>query len=188
MSENPALEAHEHREHAEHAAEANNPLITRVSITIALLAVITAVIGSLESLGTAGAIIESNKATLAQGQASDQWAFYQSKSIKKRLDEMGAAQGGPNAEKLAQKAVQEGKEQAEIQAKAKAFEAKRDEAREAAELDEARHPRLTLAAALLQTAIAISTIAIITRRRWPWYAALLLGIAGVGVAASAFLA
>jgi len=186
MSENP-LEFREHAEHAEHAAEAHDPLITRVSISIALLAVITAIVGSVESLETAGAILESNKATLHQGLASDQWAYYQAKGIKKRLDEMAAANGGPGAEKAAEKAKQEGEDQKEITNKAKELEKERDEARASADAHEARHPKLTLAAALLQISIAVSTVAIITRRNWPWYAALGAGSLGVLAAASAFL-
>ncbi len=186
MSENP-LEFREHAEHAEHAAEAHDPLITRVSISIALLAVITAIVGSVESLETAGAILESNKATLHQGLASDQWAYYQAKGIKKRLDEMAAANGGPGAEKAAEKARQEGEDQKEITNKAKELEKERDEARASADAHEARHPKLTLAAALLQISIAVSTVAIITRRNWPWYAALGAGGLGVLAAASAFL-
>ena len=177
MSENP-LEFHEHREHAEHAAEAHDPLITRVSITIAALAVVTSIVGSVESLETAGAILESNKATLIQAQASDQWAYYQAKGIKKRVDEMASQMGGANAEKLAEKAKSEGEEQKEISDKAKELEKQRDEARAEAEKHEGRHPKLTLAAALLQISIAVSTVAIITRRKWPWYAALSAG--GVG--------
>jgi Domain of unknown function (DUF4337) len=186
MSENP-LEFREHTEHAEHAAEAQNPLITRVSISIAVLAVATAIVGSVEALETAGAILESNKATLNQALASDQWAYYQSKGIKKRLDEMVAAGGGPGAEKAAEKARQEGEDQKEITNKAKELEKERDEARASAEKHEARHPRLTLAAALLQISIAVSTVAIITRRSWPWYTALASGVLGVVAAASAFL-
>ena len=186
MSENP-LEFHESREHAEHAAEAHDPLITRVSITIAILAVVTAIVGSVESLETAGAILESNKATLYQGLASDQWAYYQAKGIKKRLDEMAASAGGPNAEKAAKKAEQEGEDQKEITNKAKELEKQRDEAREGADKHEGRHPKLTLAAALLQISIAVSTVAIITRRQWPWYAALAAGATGVVAAVSAFV-
>ena len=115
MSENP-LEFHEHREHAMHAAEANDPLITRVSITIAVLAVVTAIIGSIESVETAGAVLESNKATLQQALASDQWAYYQAKGIKKRLDEMAAAAGGPNSAKAAEKAKEEGERKAKDEA------------------------------------------------------------------------
>ena len=134
MSENP-LEFHEHREHAMHAAEANDPLITRVSITIAILAVVTAIIGSIESVETAGAVLESNKATLQQALASDQWAYYQAKGIKKRLDEMAAASGGPNGAKAAEKAKEEGEEQKEISNKAKEMEAERDAARKLSEIE-----------------------------------------------------
>ena len=45
---------------------------------------------------------------------------------------------------------------------------------------EKRHHGLTIAATLIHVAIAISTIAIITKgQRWPWYAALVL--AGFGI-------
>jgi hypothetical protein len=186
MSENPT-EFREHMEHAEHAAHENNPLITMVSITIAILAVVTAIIGSLESVNTAGAIIESNKATLFQGQASDQWAFYQAKGIKKRVDELTADQGGAGAVAAAAKAKSEADDQVKIQADAKALEEKRDEARKTADLNEARHPKLTLAAAMLQISIAISTVAIITKKRWPWFGAMALGGLGVIFALWAFL-
>jgi hypothetical protein len=186
MSENPT-EFREHMEHAEHAAHENNPLITMVSITIAILAVVTAIIGSLESVNTAGAIIESNKATLFQGQASDQWAFYQAKGIKKRVDELTADQGGAGAVAAAAKAKSEADDQVKIQADAKALEDKRDEARKAADRNESRHPKLTLAAAMLQISIAISTVAIITKKRWPWFGAMGLGGLGVIFALWAFL-
>ena len=186
MSENP-LEFHEHREHAMHAAEANDPLITRVSITIAVLAVVTAIIGSIESVETAGAVLESNKATLQQALASDQWAYYQAKGIKKRLDEMAAASGGPTSAKAAEKAKKEGEEQEEISKKARELEAERDAARKSSDIHEARHPRLTLAAALLQISIAVSTMSIITRKAWPWYGALLSGALGIVAAISAFV-
>ena len=38
MTHDPALEAHEHAEHAEHAAHLRDPFISRVSITVAVLA------------------------------------------------------------------------------------------------------------------------------------------------------
>jgi hypothetical protein len=186
MSENPT-EFHEHMEHAEHAAHENNPLITAVSITIAILAVITAIIGSLESVNTAGAIIESNKATLFQAQASDQWNFFQAKGIKKRVDELTADQGGPGAAAAAAKAKSEGEDQTRIQEDAKKLEEQRDEARKTADKNEARHPKLTLAAAMLQISIAISTVAIITKKRWPWFGAMILGLTGVVLASLAYL-
>ena len=53
---------------------------------------------------------------------------------------------------------------------------------------EHRHHILTVAVTLLHVAIAIATIAIIMRgQRWPWYAALALGVLGSIGAAYAYL-
>jgi hypothetical protein len=169
----------EHREHAEHAAHANNPLITRASITIAVLAVVTAIIGSLETLENGEAITEASRAVLAQDKATDSWNFYQAKSVKKRIDTMAADMGAPDADKLRQTAAKEGAEETGIQADAKKEEAERDAALASSERHAQRHHRLTAAATLLEMAIAIATIAIITGRRWPWVTSVLVGAVGV---------
>ena len=186
MHDAPA-EFNEHREHAEHAAHANNPLITKVSITIALLAVVTAITGSFETLENGAAITEASHAVLAQDKATDAWNFYQAKSLKKRIDTLAADQGGPNADKFRQAAAKEAGEEAGIQAEAKKDEAERDTLLGSSERHEQRHHRLTGAATLLEMAIAISTIAIITTRRWPWLISILLGVAGVAVGGWALL-
>ena len=184
--DNPT-EVFEHREHAEHAAHAHNPLITMVSITIAVLAVVAAIAGSLETVENGAAITESSHAVLAQDQATDAWNFYQAKSLKKRIDTLAAEQGGPNADKYRQAAAKEGGEEAGIQAEAKKDEAERDSLLRSSERHEQRHHRLTGAATLLEMAIAISTIAIITTRRWPWLISMLLGAGGLAVGAWALL-
>jgi hypothetical protein len=173
------MDANEHREHAEHAAHAKNPVITSASITIALLAVVTAVVGSLETLENGGAITEASRAVLAQDKATDAWSFYQAKSIKKRLDTMAAEQGGPRAEDYRLAAIKEGEEEKAIQAEAKQDEKDRDVLLESSERHEQRHHRLTAAATLLEMGIAIATIAIITGRRWPWAVSVLLGAGGL---------
>jgi len=50
MGHDPALDAHEHAGHAEHAVHARDPFIARVSITIAMPAVMAAADGSLETV------------------------------------------------------------------------------------------------------------------------------------------
>ena len=180
-------EFNEHREHAEHAAHSGDKFTGRVSITIALLAVVTAIVGSLETIENGAAITESSRAVLAQDQATDQWSFYQNKSVKKRLDAMAAAQGGPDAAKYAAASKKEGQEEVSIQAEAKTDEEKRDEALKSSSEHEERHHRLSAAATLLEMGIAIATIAIITRRRWPWMTSIGLGVVGLGVAAWALL-
>ena len=183
----PALEAHEHAEHAEHAAHENNPFISQVSITIAVLAVVAAVTGSLEAIESGSAIIAANEAVLHQDQATDQWNFFEAKSLKKNMYSIAADQGGAKADAYAKKAKGEGQGQDEAQAEAKKLEAERQSDMQVSQLHEHRHHRLTVGATLLEMGIAISTIAIITRKRWPWIASGVLGVAGAAVAAAAYL-
>jgi hypothetical protein len=182
----PALEAHEHVEHAEHAAHENNPFVSQVSITIALLAVVAAVAGSLETYESASAIIEANKAVLSQDKATDQWNFFEAKSLKKNMYVLAADADAARAPDYAKKAKEEGDGQTDAQDKAKELEHARDEALAASAIHETRHHHLGVAATLLEMAIAISTIAIITHKRWPWIASAVLGVIGAVVAAISY--
>jgi len=181
------LEAHDHAEHAAHAAHENNPFISRVSITIALLAVIAAVAGSLETYESGAAIIRANEAVLLQDQATDQWNLYQAKSLKKNMYSIAADAGGPRADGYRAKAKDEGAGQDQAQAEAKRLEAERAQATDASAHHERRHHKLSVAATLLEMGIAISTIAIITRKRWPWYGSMAVGLLGAGVLGLAYL-
>lgn len=174
------------RERQEQAAEADR-FSGRVSILVALLAVITAATSSFENTETAGAITAQGRAVLAQDKATDQWNFYEAKSLKKNMLEIAAGGAGPRGPGLSAKAAKEAADQASAEAKARSFEKERDAALEESELHEKRHHRLSLAATLLEIGIAISTIAIITRRHWPWILSACLGLGGLVTAATAFL-
>jgi hypothetical protein len=183
------VEINEHREHAEHAAHTKDPFAGRVSILVAVLAVVTAATGSLENTETAGAITEASHAVLDQDRATDQWNLYQAKSLKKNMFDIAASAGagGQRAGDYAKKSAHEAADEGGAQAKAKDLEHARDEALEASERHEKHHHRLAIAATLLEIGIAISTIAIITRRHWPWAMAAILGVGGVAIAVSAYL-
>lgn len=190
MSDSPLdeMEAHEHAEHAAHAVHEESPLISQVTLTIAVMAVIAAIGGSLETTEGDKTIVAKNEAVLQQNRATDLWNEYEAKSVKKNLYALFADQPGPKSAVYAKTATQNGQDQTKLLAEAKAFEAKRDKASEAAEVHEERHGRLTIAATLLHMAIAIATLAIILQRRWPWVTAILLTAAGVGAAGWAYLA
>ena len=189
MTDSPLeeMEAHEQAEHAEHAAHSGGKLLTWVSITIAVLAVLSAVVGSLETVASGQALSEKNEAVLAQSKASDSWAFYQAKSLKKHIYGIAADQGGPKADKYRKTADENAADETRIQNEAKGLEKERDDRLKLSEIAEDRHHRLTVAATLLHMGIAISTIAIIAGRRWPWIASLFLGVAGSAIAAWAYL-
>jgi hypothetical protein len=187
MSETPT-EHFEHAEHAEHALHLGDPFLTRVSITIAVLAVIAATIGSLETLETAAAIGDKNAAVLLQNQVTNNWNFYQAKSLKKHLYTIGAANGGPSAESFKKQAEGYGSDENELLAKGRALEHQTEVKLKDGEHHEHRHHILTISVTFLHVAIAIATIAIIVRgQRWPWRAALLLGTLGSLGAAYAYL-
>jgi hypothetical protein len=188
MAESPLeeLEAHEHAEHAHHAANSGG-LVSWVSMTIAVLAVLAAIVGSLETVASGRAINEKNEAVLAQTKASDSWNEYQANSLKKHIYGIAADQGGPKADKYRQTQAEKAAEETRIQDEAKALEKERDEHRKASEDAENMHHRLTVAATLLHMGIAIATIAIIAKRRWPWLASIVLGVAGTAIALWAYL-
>jgi hypothetical protein len=177
----------EHAEHAQHAAHSGNRFVVWVSMTIAVLAVIAAVIGSLESVELANTGAERTSATLLQNQATDQWGFYQSKSLKKNIYEIAAANGGPNAAAFAETAKKNEEEAKPIKDKATELEKQVEEKLQAAERHEVRLHTLTFAATLLHVAIAIATISIITQgARWPWIGSIWLGIFGILAALRAY--
>jgi hypothetical protein len=189
MSDSPLeeLENREHVEHAEQAAHGGGKLIAWVSLTIAILAVLSALVGSLETMASGRALGQKNEALLAQIRASDQWNFYQAKSLKKHIYIVGAGQGGPNAGKYAAVAKADAADEAKIQADARRFEDERDARLKASDAAEGQHHILTIAVTLMHMAIAISTVAIITGKRWPWLASLALGGVGAVVAAAAYV-
>lgn len=182
-----ALEAHEHREHAEHAAHEHDPFVSRVSITIAALAVIAAAAGSLETYESASAIIEANKAVLSQDKATDEWNLYQARSLKENMFAIAADAGGTKAGAYKAKADAEGAGQQEAFKEAKALESEREHDLALSDTHEKRHHRLGIAATLLEIGIAISTIAIITKKRWSWIGAVGLGVIGAVIVAFAYL-
>ena len=178
----------EHAEHAEHAAHVGNPFITIVSVTIAILAVVAATIGSLETVESGAAISEKNEAVLRQSQASDQFTFYQAKSLKKNILDVAISSGNPKAADYAETSKRYEEEGKEILKEAKEFEKQRDEKLAESNHHEHRHHILTTGVSLVHVAIAIATVAIITKgQRWPWYGAIILGLAGVAVSAYAYL-
>lgn len=188
MSDESAQAPFEHAEHAEHAAHIGTPFLLIVSVTIAVLAVVAASVGSFENIETAAALREQNEAALLQNKTSDQWAFFQAKSIKKSLYQVAALQGGAQAGQLGDAAKRYEAESFEIEKKARELEHEVEAHLQEAEHREHRHHILTLAVTLLHAAIAITTIAIVTKgRRWPWLCGLALATAGVGVAGMAYL-
>jgi hypothetical protein len=187
MTDDVSLEAHEHRDHAERAAHSGDNFLQRVSITIAVLAVVAAAISSLQNNQSAAAISANSEAVLHQDRATDLWNYYQAKSIKGELFALAAERGGRAAAVHRQDAARYKTEQVDVQAKAKAEERNSAEALATASVHERRHNVLEIGETLLHVAIAVATIAIITRQRWPWLTSIGMGAIGAIAGVLAFV-
>ena len=152
-----------------------------------MLAVVAAIAASLETTESDAAIVAKNDAVLAQDQATDQWGFANSKSLRKNVYEIAADAGGPKAAAYAKSTATKAPTRTRPQADAKALRGQARRGARGADRHEIRHGRLTVGSTLLHMAIAIATLAILMHRRWPWFTALGLSVVGVAVSAWAFL-
>jgi hypothetical protein len=187
MEHDPALEAHEHAEHAEHAAHEANPFISKVSITVAVLAVMAAAAGSLETVEGGRAITLSSDAVLAQDKATDAWNEYQADSLKRHMYEIAADSGGAHAQDYKNDIGEQRIDQDKAKTEAQNAEKERDLRVKESAQHESRHHWLTGAATLIEIGIALSTMAIITRRSSFWFGAMGLGAVGMVLFALAYL-
>jgi Domain of unknown function (DUF4337) len=162
------------KEHAEHGSEEHN--LAPVTLTMALLAVLVA---SVTLLGHRAHTEE----VLLQSRAADQWAYYQAKEIRRRnyelfLDELSifslqdSAHADAVKEKYAKEVERYSEELKDIQAEAKKAEAE-------VKVEEARADRYDLGEVLLEAALVICSITLLTRKKIFWYFGMLLGLAGV---------
>ncbi|MDE2219578.1 MAG: DUF4337 domain-containing protein [Gammaproteobacteria bacterium] len=171
------FEVHGQHDHAvEHAAHAD-ALGRWVAMFTAVLATVGAII-SYQNAGSESLGLElKNEAILKKSAASDQWAYYQAKGIKQVILEHAA--GGTAAERaaLAAEAKRYADQKAEIHKAARSL----DEQAKSADAASARafepHHHLAQALALVQVAIALAALTVLTRQRW------LLLISGVSALA-----
>jgi hypothetical protein len=180
--ENP-LEAKEHLDelaHHGHGGEHSQGWTRYLAMTTALIAVLAAVASLLAGNWANDALLHKNEALLAQTQASDQFAYYQAKGIKKALAEFQFAQTKDPAEQA--QIDKYGEQQTEIKKTADEDVAKVGEADKAAEEQLEKHHHGALSVTLFQIAIALSAMSALLRRKSFW--AFSVGLATAG---SAFL-
>lgn len=182
-------EAMEHAEHSAEAAESGDKLTLRVTLSIAVMAVIGATIGALSETEAAHTFVEKNEAVLAQAKASDAWTNYQAESLKKHLYDLGTSLAAtPDAaQKFKEQSDRYAKEQPDIQATAKRFETEVDERGKSADRHFERHHTLTVAEGIVHAAVAAASISLLSRRPKLWIGSLLLTAAGMVIAAVAYL-
>ena len=154
----------------------------------AILSTIGALISYQSGSAQNEAMFLKNQSILKQAEASDQWAYYQSKSTKSHLDDaMATLATTPElkAHFLADR-DREDKSKAEIQIEAKKLQA---ESRKLGEESEAKlrpHERMALGLTFIQIAVALAAITVLTRRRLLIWGSLGSAMIGIATAVSSF--
>jgi Domain of unknown function (DUF4337) len=161
-AEVPLEHLHEHvQESAEHSSE---KWISWVALSTAVLAVLAAITGLLSGK-------HANEAMMSQIQASDQWSYYQAKSIKAAVLDAKISLANAADEKDRAKAAKYEEEQAEIKSEAERKEIE-------AKTNFHKHEVLARGVTMFQIAIAIAAISALTKKRRFWIVSLLFGAIG----------
>ena len=164
------------QEHAEHAKE---PFDRNVALTMAVIAAVMAIVS------VAGQMLTTEE-LLNQQQASDQWAFYQAKDIRRyesdiARDMMAALSAGPAAiNKYAANMERYDKDRGDIQNEARKLEGE-------SRVHGARALRTHIGEIFLEFGIVLASLAILTKRRQMWFISILSALVGTGIAATAVL-
>lgn len=170
-------------------AEERHPhwLIPVVAVTTAILAVLAAYASFAGGKAVHDSLASLTEAAVLQSQASDQWAFYQAKGIKRHVFEVQRdvlrLGGAPGPAALAARYDREVKrytsDQDKIMKDARALEQRRDGAREIAERYDSLHQRFGSSVAFFQVGIVLCSVAAIVRRPPLWYGGMIAGAAGM---------
>ena len=148
-----------------------------VALTTALLAVCAAI----------GAMLAghyANESMLEQMQSSNQWNYYQAKSVKENVlrskMDLLEAFGKPASDKDLEKLTEYKHEQEEIRTEA-------DKLTKESAHHMHLHSRIARSVTLFQVAIGVSAISVLTGRRIFWFAGIASGIAGLLILGLSFI-
>ncbi|GCE21797.1 DUF4337 domain-containing protein [Dictyobacter kobayashii] len=152
----------------EHAGHWNKFL----AITTALIAVFAAVISSIGGNYASEAFLQKNNAIFYQNKATDQWAYFQAKSIKYNLaldffDQTHNSQLKTDVERYS-------KEKDVIQKQALQFESQAQAANDQSAKMLARSDKLDMATLFCQVAIALSAMSALLKKEWLWIGSLVM--------------
>lgn len=177
MEEFDSHTEHAHDQAHEAAHESREVWITGVALTAAILAALAAFASLLSGH-------HEHEAMTAQMKASDQWSFFQARSIKTlirqdRVDDLSAA-GKPVPPGLQEKIKESQEEKAAIEAKAHRFEM-------SSRFHDHLHMVFGGGVTIFQVAIAVAAISALTRRRQYWMVGIALGAIALGFVVAGLL-
>ena len=153
------------------------------SMSLVFIAVLAAIAAQQAGKFSSRVLVELNNSTFDQAKASDQWSFYQAKSIKQNLyeamrelapKEAAGTNGAQGLEAFNAKIARYETEKAAIKTEAEKLEGERNIARAAAKTASEHGGALGLSISIFQIAIAIGSICLVTKKQPLWYISMIL--------------
>lgn len=170
-----------HDHELEHAAQGGHGdgHTSSIAMFTAIIATVGALFGYMGGATQANAGLYKNNAAIKKTEASNQWNYYQAKSSKQNLSEL-AMELTPAKKEFYQEEIKRYKaEKAEIKAAAEKLEAESKHWDEQSDEQIHLHHRWAQATTVLQVAIAMAAIALLSRKKWLEYVMYAAGSIGV---------
>ena len=163
-------------------------MINQIAMFTAIIATVGAIFGYMGGATQANAGIYKNNAAIKKTEASNQWNYYQAKSSKQNLSELALELAPAGKKEFYQEEIKRYKgEKSEIKAAAEKLEAEAHHWDEESDHQMHQHHRWAQATTVLQIAIAMAAIALLSKKRWIEWAMYGSGAIGVGVGVLAWL-
>jgi Na+/glutamate symporter len=170
-----------HDHELEHAAQ-HDPqgMAGQLAVLTAILATVGALFSYMGGATQANAGMYKNNAAIKKTEASNQWNYYQAKGNKQNLSELALALVSEDKKPFYRSEIERYKtDKANIKLAAEALDKDSLAWDERSDEEMHHHHRWAQATTVLQIAIAMAAIALLTKRRWLEWGTLLAG--GVGL-------
>ena len=163
-------------------------MISQIALFTAIIATVGALFGYMGGATQANAGLFKNNAAIKKTEASNQWNYYQAKSGKQNLAELSLELVPAERKPFYQDEIKRYKtEKTEIKLQAEKLEAESKDWDKRSDDQMHQHHRWAQATTLLQIAIAMAAIALLTKRKWLEWCMFVAGAGGVVLGALAFL-
>jgi Na+/glutamate symporter len=177
-----------HADHGDHDSSSSRKMTSQIALFTAMIATVGAIFGYMGGATQANAGLFKNNAAIKKTEAANKWSYYQSKSGKQNLWELALeivpAERRPNYSKEIDRYKSE---KEVIKLDAEKLEAESTKWDKASDEQMHQHHRWAQATTVLQVAIALAAIALLTKRKWLEYGMFFAGALGVCIGALALM-
>ncbi|MEO8121323.1 MAG: DUF4337 domain-containing protein [Rhodoferax sp.] len=169
----------EHAQQGGHGGE-HGGMVNQIAMSTAIIATVGAIFGYMGGATQADAGLFKNDAAIKKTEASNQWNYFQSKSTKQSLAELARDLAPADKKAIYQGKIERyEKEKNEIKVVADKMEADATQWDKQSDAQIHQHHRWAQSTTVLQVAIALAAISLLTKKKWLEYA--MFGAGGIGV-------